>query len=139
MFARATIGFLLALTSTAVADPAPKPVDIKLFKDKLVVLKDADGGIYAVTNEKDGETRIFFGTTSKVLHEALYEGGRSRDGDAWSISVQAPRIGYPFMGHIEKRKDGTYRRTCGGDQIAELTEITGDKAKAILDKSTFLS
>ena len=34
------------------------------------------------------------------------------------------------------RKDGTYFKACDGDDDAELTELTGDKAKAVLDKSS---
>jgi len=133
------VGFVLALAATAVADPAPKAVDIKPFKDKLVILKDAEGGWYAVTNEKGGEPRIFYGTSPKTFHEALYEGSRSRDGDGWSVSVQAPRTEFPFMGHIERKKDGGYRATCGDKKTIELTEVTGDKAKEILDKSSFMT
>jgi hypothetical protein len=145
MFARGAtfIAFLLAFAAPAAADPAPKAVDIKSFKDKLVVLKDANGGYYAVAYERDEEPHIFYGT-AKVLHEQLYEGPRSRNGDGWSVAIQAPRTEYPFMAHFERLKDGGgYRVYCGNDPKKHknigLTQITGDEAKKILDKSQFLT
>ena len=129
----------MVLVGVASADQKPKPVDIKPFRDKLVVLKDADGGIYVVANERGGEPHIFYGT-AKVLHQVLLEGSSGREGDAWSISIKAPRTEYPFIASIDRKKDGTYRRSCGNKgPVAELTEITGDKAKEILDKSQFLT
>ena len=38
----------LMIASTAYAEPKPKAVDIKPFRDKLVVLQDAEGGTYVV-------------------------------------------------------------------------------------------
>ena len=130
---------VVVLVGVASADPKPKPVDIKPFRDKLVVLKDADGGIYAVSNERGGEPHIFYGP-GKVLYEVVREGSGGRDGDAWSIALRAPRTEYPFIATIDRKKDGTYRRACGNKgPVVELTEITGDKAKEILDKSQFLT
>ena len=140
MAARGAFLTVMVLAAVAAADPKPKPVDIKPIRDKLVVLKDADGGTYAVVNEKGGERRVFYGATPKVLHETVLEGGAFRDGDSWSVSVIAPTTEFPFIATIERKKDGTYLRTCGpkGADFA-LTELTGDKAKEILDKSTFLT
>lgn len=130
---------VMALAAAALAEPKPKRVDIQPFRDKLLVFADADGGTYAVLNEKDSR-RIFYGTTAKVLHEVVLEGGASRDGDAWSISIIAPTTEYPFIATIERKKDGTYLRSCGpkGESFA-LTELTGDKAKAVVDKASFLT
>lgn len=137
---RGALLIVVGLAGVATADPTPKPVDIKPFKDKLVVLKDADGGVYAVTYEKGEDPHIFYGTSAKVLHEQLLEGSSSRNGDvAWSVAVQAPRAAYPFMGHVERKPDGSYQRTCGDTLIVPLTELTGDKAKAVLDKAQFLT
>ena len=129
----------VAVAAVASADPKPRAVDIKPLRDRLVVLKDADGGVYAVTNERGGKPRVFYGT-AKVLHEAVLEGSSSRDGDAWSVSVMAPRTAYPFMAFIERKKDGSYRRACGNDgPAAELAVVTGDQATAILDRAKFLT
>ena len=137
---RGALLIVVGLAGTATAEPTPKPVDIKPYKDKLVILEDADGGFYAVTYEKDDEPHIFYGTSAKVLHEQLLEGARSRNGDvAWSVAVKAPRTAYPFMAQIERKPDGSYQRTCGDKITAGLTEITGDKAKDIRDKSQFLT
>lgn len=139
MVTRGAFLTVMALAIVASADPKPKPVDIKPFRDKLVVLKDADGGTYAVMNETTGR-RVFYGPTSKVLHEAVLDGSSSRDGDAWSISLIAPTTEYPFIAIIERKKDGTYLRSCGARGVSlALTELTGDKAKETLDKATFLT
>ncbi len=128
----------VVLATLAAAEPKPTPVDIKPFRDKLVVLKDADGGIYVVANDRHDDAHVFFGT-GKILYEQLLEGPRSWNDDAWSVSIQAPRTEYPFMGHVEKLADGTFRKSCGVKQTVGLTQLTGDKAKDILDKSQFLS
>lgn len=129
--------------SFARADPAPKPVDITDMKEKMQLFKDADGGIYVVFNERDKDRRVFYGTgRDKILYDQLLEGGGGRDGDAWHVSVAAPRASYPFMGAIGRRKDDTYFRSCGGGaeiKDVELTQIAGDKAKEILDKWKFVT
>lgn len=137
MTVRATF-LVIALVGVAAADPKPKPIDIKPFRDKLIVLEDAAGGVYAVSNDSK-EPHVFYGT-AKVLYQAVLDGSRTRDGDAWTIAVMAPRTAYPFIAVIERRKDGSYRHHCGntGPEL-ELTERTGDKAKAILDKASFLT
>ena len=108
-----------------------------------MLFKDADGGIYVVFNERGKEQRIFYGTgRDKNLYDQILEGGGGRNGDAWHVSVAAPRASYPFMGAVGRREDGTFFRSCGGsDTITEvqLTQITGDKAKEILDKWKFLT
>jgi len=144
MLARSLVALLalLALARFGRADPKAKAVDIKPFRDKLVVLKDANGGIYVVANEKDDDAHVFYGTPSGktlVLREQLLDGPRSWDGDSWSVTTQAPRVEYPFQGHVEKRKDGSFRVTCGQKVDAGLSEITGEKAKDILDKAQFLT
>jgi hypothetical protein len=136
---RGALLIVVGFASIASAEPVPKPVDIKPYKNKLVVLKDADGGVYAVTNEKGEDPHIFYGANAKVLYEQLPEGSSSRNGDvAWSVAVMAPRTPYPFIGQIERKEDGSYRRACG-EVYAELTELTGDKAKEILGKAQFLT
>lgn len=121
-------------------DPTPKAVDIKAYKDKLAVVKDADGGIYVFINEA-GERHVFFGMArDKKLYEQMLEGG-GRNGKAWTMSVQAPRASYPFMGSFGMREDGTFYLTCGSADVLdrELTLVTGDKAKEIIEKWSFLT
>ncbi len=42
-------------------------------------------------------------------------------------------------GYLERLKDGTYQKTCGGKDDAVLAELTSDKAKAVIDKSSFVT
>jgi hypothetical protein len=139
MVARALVAAVL-IAGVASADPAPKPVDITAMKDEMVVLKDADGGIYVVYFVRDKETHVFYGTgRDKRLYDQLLEGPKSRDGDGWSISTQAPRAVFPFLGQVARRKDGTFLRDCSDKDRIELTEQTGTKAKEILDKYQFVT
>ena len=129
----------VVLAGVAGADPTPKPVNMKPHSDKLVVLKDADGGVYVVMNERD-DPHVFYGTgAGKVIYDQVLEGSRGRDGVAWSISVHAPRVEYPFMAQIGYRKDGTFYRACGNKLTSELTQLTGDKATEVIDKWKFLT
>jgi hypothetical protein len=126
--------------SSAAADPKPKPVDIKPIRDQLVVLTDGEGGTYVVQPGSDG--RAFYGTGGKTKN--LYEQiifGRSSDGTtgAWDIAVWAPRVPNVQPGSIGKKADGTYFRYCGSDNQVALTEVAGDKAKAVLDKASFFT
>jgi hypothetical protein len=143
MVARACVVAALLWASFAHADPVPKPVDIKDMKEHMLLFKDADGGIYVVFNEKKMDKRVFYGTgRDKILYDQILEGGGGTDGDAWHVSVAAPRASYPFMGAVGRRKDNTFFRSCGGGSNvsdAELTQITGDKAKEILDKYKFMT
>jgi hypothetical protein len=43
------------------------------------------------------------------------------------------------LGDLTHKKDGTYQKACRGKDDAVLTELSGDKAKAILDKTAFLT
>ena len=126
---------LVCTASTAVADPKPIPVDIKPFKDKLIVLQDAQGGTYAVLYGDD--KKIFFGT-AKALYEQVVIGS-SRNGDAWMIDAWVPRIPDMHPALIQYKDDKTYFKSCDGKDDAALTQLTGDKAKQILDKAQFLS
>ena len=120
-------------------DPKPLAIEIKGFKDRLLVLKDSAGGTYVILprSEKDPDHRAWYGT-GKVLYEQTLRGS-SADGDAWSLNTWAPRIVALRPGSLEKRKDGTYFKGCDGADDFVLTEQTGDKAKAVLDKYSFQS
>jgi hypothetical protein len=134
------LAVLLALSTSAAADPKPKPVDIKPFRDRLVVLTDADGGIYVVLPGSDG--RVFYGVGGK--NKNLYEQivfGYSSDGStgAWDYAVWAPRVPRLQPGSVQRKADGSYSKWCGSGNEVGLTEVTGDRAKAILDKSNFMT
>lgn len=133
----ATAVALAASGATAVAEPKPKPVDIKPYKDKAQVFQDAHGGTYVVA--QGDETVVFFGT-GKILYQQRIE-TRSSNGEAhtWSISLDTPRIAEVRYGSIDRKADGTYQKLCDGKDDAVLTELTGEKAKAVLEKSQFLT
>lgn len=122
-------------SSLAAAEPKPVAVDTKPIRDELLVLQDAGGGTYVVRPGKD--PRAFYGT-AKVLHEQVVI-GRSANGDAWSITVWAPRIAELRPGSIDRKADGTFQKHCDGKDDPVLSQLTGDKARAILDKAQFLS
>src|SRR5262245_49838173 len=118
----------LAISTNAAADPKPKPIDIKPFRDQMIVLTDTDGALYIAVPGKD--SKLFYGSGGKT--KTFYEQtvrGRSTNGDAWDISVWAPRVPNVQPGSVSKQADGTYMRWCGNDSKTPLTEITGDKAK----------
>lgn len=127
------VAALLVMPLAASAEPKPTAVDIKPIRDKLVVLADAAGGTYVVKPGEDA--RMFFGT-GKTLYEQVVT-GRSANGDGWSVDVWAPRVPDFQPGSIMRREDGTFDKFCGGENKTGLTLVTGDKAKAILDKSHF--
>jgi len=128
---------LAAFGATATAEPKPKPVDIKPYKDKAQVFQDAHGGTYVVA--QGDETVVFYGT-GKLLYQQRIQ-GRGSDGDAhtWSISLDTPRIADLRYGSIDRKPDGTYLKSCDGKDDAVLSELVGDKAKAVLEKSQFLT
>ena len=136
---------VLVVSSAAVADvgkdtdPKPTPVDIKPLRDKLQVFQDKTGGTYVVYTALDGtgEATVFYGT-GKTLYKQIVT-GRSRNGDAWSVSTWAPRLDEIRPGSVARKDDGTFMKWCDGKDDAVLTELTGDKAKTVLDKYTFLS
>ncbi len=131
---------LIALSSTAGADPKPKPVDIKDVRDSMIVLQDPDGGVYVVVPGND--SRLFYGVGGK--NKNLYEQriyGRYSDGStgAWDMSAWAPRVPNVQPGSVSRKPDGTFERSCGNDNKTVLTQVTGDLAKSIIDKSSFQS
>jgi len=127
---------VLVVPLAAQAEPKPTPVDIKAYRDKLVVLTDAAGGIYVV---KPGEDpHLFFGTGKQLYEQSIT--GRSANGDGWSVDVYAPRVGNFQPGSVMRSPDdATYSKFCGNDHKTGLSLVTGEKARAIVDKSQFLS
>src|SRR5262249_50029599 len=129
------VAFAATRAFPARAEPKPTAVDIKAFRDELVVLQDAAGGIYAV--KPGADPRVFYGT-GKMLYEQVIT-GRSANGDAWSVHIWAPRVPELRPGEVVRKADGTFQKTCDGKDDPVLSLVTGDKAKAILDKSQFLT
>lgn len=130
---------LVSMARPALAEPKPKQVDIKAIRDKLIVLADADGGVYVVLGGSDG--RLWYGSPkSKSLYEQVVT-GRFTDGSTgkWDVSVWAPRVTNLQPGSVGRKEDGTYYRFCGEDRFVSLNEVTGDKARTVLDKSAFMS
>src|SRR5262249_49374203 len=126
----------LALSVDALADPKPEPVDIKAYRDKLIVLQDAKGGTYVVMTQREGDAHAFYGT-GKTLYEQ-YVGSRGFNEDAWNLGIWAPRVSRVRNASLVYRQDKTYALFCGDTEIG-LTQLTGDKAKAVLEKSAFMS
>lgn len=118
-------------------DPKPIAVDIATLKPDMIVLQDGKRGTYVVYNPRKTGARAWYGT-GKVLYEQVIT-GRSANGDGWGLSTWAPRLAKMKPGYISYKPDGSFLTSCDGDDAAALTEITGDKAKAVLDKSQFLS
>ena len=133
------IGVLVATASTVAAEPAPKPVDIKDLKSKAVVLADAQGGTYVVLRGGD-DPKVFFGPNAKTLYEQIIIGSFSDGEGGWEFNTWAPRVPEgSHLGSLEHKKDGSYQKTCRGKDDLGLTELTGDKARAVLDKAAFLT
>jgi hypothetical protein len=125
-----------AMAATAAAEPAPKPVDIKPLRSKATVLQDAQGGTYVVF--RGDERKLFYGPTAKQLYEQVVIGSGS-NGEAFDLSTWAPRLSDMHYASFAYKDDKTYLKSCDGKDDAVLTELTGDKANAILDKAAFLS
>ena len=142
MRARSWCAALLALSTVAAADPKdpkPKSVDIKPIRDKLIVLQDSDGGTYVVLPGIDGH--VWYGSPrTKNLYEQIKVSASSDAATgSWDVSVWAPRVPNVQPGSLAHKADGSFSRWCGSEQETGLTQLTGDKAKAVLDKWSFLS
>jgi len=138
------VTFGVFASSAAMAEQKSTKVDLKAIRDELVVLQDSEGGTYVVKPYKLGDSntpsaapRIFFGTAGKELYEQT-NGGRGADGSSWSQSTWAPRLPNMQMATLALKKDGSYVKSCGKEDLP-LTQLTGDKAKAVLDRSTFMT
>lgn len=119
----------------AAAEPRPVAVDVGPIRGELLVFQDAAGGTYAV--KPGADPRAFYGT-GKLLYEQVVI-GRSANGPAWSVSVWAPRLPELRPGSIVRKPDGTFHKLCDGKDDAVLTQVTGERARAILDKHQLVS
>ena len=135
---RSTVCAVLAVAATAAADPTPKPVDVKAMKSKATVLTDAQGGIYVVFRGDDA--KVFFGPNGKTVYEQAIVGSSSDGEGRWEFDTWAPRIvEEPHLASITRKKDGTYEKACRDQESMALTELSGDKAKTVLDRAAFVS
>jgi hypothetical protein len=133
------VALLLFAVAPAGAEPKPTKVEIKAFRDQLLVFQDPQGGTYAVLPATGStDARVFYGS-GKSLYEQ-YVIGRSTNGDAWSIDTWAPRLKEIRPGSIMRKEDGSYVRWCADEEpTVTITPVTGDKAKAVLDKVTLMT
>lgn len=137
-WALAATAISVSVSTSARAEPKPKSVDIKEFRDQLVVLGDADGGTYVVL---PGKRAWYSAGKGKPFYEQIVFGTYS-DGStgAWDLSIWAPRVPKLQPGGVQRKPDGTFARTCGSDNPeVGLSELSSDKAKAALDKGPFMT
>src|SRR5215468_12094928 len=87
---------LFGAVSTAAAEPAPKPVDVKAMKSQGVVLQDAQGGVYVVFRGDD--PKVFYGPNTKAVYEQVIIGSSSEGDVRWEFNPWAPRV--PNGAHI---------------------------------------
>lgn len=143
MRAHAVVAVVVGVSGFAHAEPKPQKVDIKPFRDELLVFADAAGNAYVVKPHKVSPTapedpgRIWFGPAGKPLYEQSTV-GRSGNGAAWSYQTWAPRITGIRPAYFSRAVDGSFSKSCDADKVP-LTQLTGDKAKAVLDKSTLMT
>jgi hypothetical protein len=131
------VAIVVACASSALAnDPKPKPVDVSAFRDKLIVLEDGQGGTYVVLN-KAGDSRIWYGTGT-TLYEQIPR-GYSADGDAWDITVWAPRVINLQPGSVQRQADGSFHRWCGSEHDLPLKPVTADRVKTVLARVQIMS
>ena len=129
---------VVGVVATAAADPAPTPVDVKARKAQATVLADAQGGVYVVMRDGD-EPKVFFGPNPRAVYEQIIIGSSSDGEGRWEFDTWAPRLPGAHLAFLTHKKDGSFQRSCGDKDDAGLTELTGDKAHAVLDKAAFLT
>ena len=128
---------LLAVSLAGPKEPKPAVVAYNPEKAPVQVFKDAADNTYVVVGPNTQGPSVFVGKGKQ-----LYQQSRvltSRNGDSWSFSMWTPRVPEFRDGYIKRESDGTYTKSCWGADDAVLTEQTGEKAKAILEKSQFMS
>jgi len=136
--ARAVAALVVLGAGPAAADPTPKPIDTKGFRDELLVFADSGGQLLVVKPERTVNNvseggRVWFGAPNKLLYEQVVI-GRTVAPPGWSYQTWAPRIPGVTPGYVARNADGSFVKSCGNKDVVQLTQLTGDKAKAVLDK-----
>ncbi len=110
-----------------------------------MTVSDVSGNTDVTKPDKDSTAtkpaemaRVWFGVPGKPLYEHRVV-GRSQNGAAWDITTWAPRIDGIRPGYFQKKADGSFVKGCGDQPNVPLTQMTGDKAKAVLDKSQLMT
>src|SRR5215471_7021902 len=115
------IGAVVGLASTAAAEPAPKPVDVEALKSQglVLVLQDAQGGVYVVLREDPSkEPLVFYGPNTKAVYAQdifTWHGGGKAPRE---IVVRAPRVPGRHLASLEREKDGTYHKRSGWGELS---------------------
>ena len=140
---RARAGIVLVTMISAVAaagDPAPKPVDVKAIRDKLLVLTDANNAVYLISPDPtSSEAMVFFSSDSKTAYRQRIVSKTSNAGEhSWTFGLWAPRYSGVQPASVIRRADGTYERFCGNEHEIPLKEMPADKSKPLLAKLAFL-
>lgn len=143
MGTRSVVAVVVCWVGLAHAEPKPEKIDIKPFRDTLLVLVDAANNTYLVQPHDDSLTpkrpgRVWFAAPGKPFYEQVWV-GRSANPPSWSYQTWAPRIPGIRPAYITKKADGSFTKGCGDLPDVQLTQLTGDKAKAVLDKATVMS
>jgi len=134
---------LLGVAAVAGAEPTPTVVDIRPFRDQLMVFLDSTNHIYVVKPHKQSpkqptvKPRVWYGQAGKPLYEQIGV-GYSLNGTSYSYPSWAPRISGVKPGYFQRRADGSFHKLCDKEDLV-LTQLTGDKAKAVLDKSKLMT
>jgi hypothetical protein len=141
MRARWVIGLLGFASAIAIAgEPKPTAVEIKGFRDQLVVLEDTQGGTYVVlSTKKVGDARAWFGTPKTLYEQVIVTRSANGKTGSWDLGIWSPRVPHFQPGSIQRKDDGTYHRWCGNDHEISLKLVTADRAKGILDKAKFMT
>ncbi len=132
---------VLAWAGIARAEPTPQKVDSKPFRDELLVFNDSSGNLYVVRPPKSASkdpALVWFGQPGKPLYEQRVI-ARSTNNAAWDLSIWAPRIPGIRPGTFQRKADGSFEKTCGDQPAVGLTQLTGDRAKAVLDKQPLMT
>ncbi len=132
---------VIAWAGIARAEPTPQKIDIKPFRDELLVLNDSSGNLYVVRPPKFGSKDpafVWFGQHGKPLYGQRVV-ARTNNNAAWEVSIWAPRITGIRPGTFQRKADGSFEKTCGDQPTVALTQLTGDKAKTVLDKHVLMT
>lgn len=138
---RQQLAVLLALAGTAYADGKPKPIDVKATIDKLDVFRDDTGMLLVVPRpgelDKDADAWLFYGDGKTLYQQRIIGSGASGDQRSWV--VWSPRAKGLQGASLELDPSGAdVKCNAGVDKHQKLVPVAPDKARALLNKATFL-